>query len=611
MGNQVGVEQTPEDWLTDEAVQQNPLTTNYPRTFRHYLHVWKFSPSPAQPDQILFQPVSIPETLNTFTDTEVYLILHIQYPRKTRSTKSVSPPDNPDPGTLNWTTLFSSLSSIAAPSVQDPLIANHNIQKTAKSNTAPFYEIFVWFGLKATALTQSTAIAKARKCNQILESVITEGGFIKKVTTSAFVPLNCNLDASNEVLQSQLKINPLLKSLFELNPSTKRKSLRGDKQTAIEARQIPSIIGFPIPAANKKAAYLDSKKKQNAAIKSMGALKLEGISETRGQRYEPSEAKIKSDKLDQCSKECSRIVSDLYLAGETVASDKEILKRTGITHILNCAGTYCPEYFPQDFVYKTLHLYDGKNEDISCFFLKVLDFITNAFQENGSVLVHCQQGVSRSSAFVIMYLMWKLRKSFDETHKMVKQERAVSNPNTGFIFQLLLWEKRLGLNCSQSAYPWMVYIAPHSQTDPQEMVLRTVEAKFSSLDPRGVFLLQTKENLFVWIGSSAHPALVSGSEEYLNYFLKFLRTSNDFVRIHQGEEPVEFCEIIGLLDPTSITEKTQYTQFFDLLPSLENPSRLTADSSNDRSSANENAPTSMGNAVNSQFISCDDLPAAS
>jgi protein-tyrosine phosphatase len=338
--------------------------------------------------------------------------------------------------------------------------------------------------------------------------------------------------------------------------------LRGQEKPS-EIRQIPAILNFPIPAANKKAAYLDSKKRQNAAVKSVGALKLDGISSAR----EPSEAKLKTTKLEQYSNVCSRIIPDLYLAGEAVASDKSQLQQVGITHVLNCAGTICPEYFPEEFQYKTLHLYDGKNEDISCFFLKVLNFITNALQENGSVLVHCQQGVSRSSAFVIMYLMWKHRKSFEETHKMVKQERGISNPNTGFIFQLLLWEKRLGLS-SQSAYPWMVYIAPHSLNDPQEMVVRTVEAKFTSLDPRGVFLLQTAEFMFQWIGSLAHPALVSGSEEYLNYFLKFLRTENDFVRIKQGEETPEFCAIIGGEPGSPVPEKAQYTQYFDLLANL-------------------------------------------
>lgn len=37
------------------------------------------------------------------------------------------------------------------------------------------------------------------------------------------------------------------------------------------------------------------------------------------------------------------IVNKLYLGSDCVAKNKILLKETGITHILNCAGTICNE----------------------------------------------------------------------------------------------------------------------------------------------------------------------------------------------------------------------------------------------------------------------------
>ncbi len=56
----------------------------------------------------------------------------------------------------------------------------------------------------------------------------------------------------------------------------------------------------------------------------------------------------------------------------------------------------------------------------------------------GCVLVHCSQGVSRSAALVIGYLMWKLGQPYDEVYQSVKAIRGVANPNIGFTCQVPL-----------------------------------------------------------------------------------------------------------------------------------------------------------------------------
>ena len=60
-----------------------------------------------------------------------------------------------------------------------------------------------------------------------------------------------------------------------------------------------------------------------------------------------------------------------------------------------------------------------------------------ARSERGKVLVHCSQGVSRSAALLIGYLMWRLDKPYDEVYTQVKAIRGVANPNIGFTCQVI------------------------------------------------------------------------------------------------------------------------------------------------------------------------------
>lgn len=61
-----------------------------------------------------------------------------------------------------------------------------------------------------------------------------------------------------------------------------------------------------------------------------------------------------------------------------------------------------------------------------------------AKENEGKVLVHCMQGVSRSVTFVIAYLMWSQNKPYGEVFEAVKEIRGIANPNIGFCLQVLL-----------------------------------------------------------------------------------------------------------------------------------------------------------------------------
>ena len=68
-----------------------------------------------------------------------------------------------------------------------------------------------------------------------------------------------------------------------------------------------------------------------------------------------------------CFKEFSKICSEvldnfLYLSGQEVASNYDILRAKGITHVVNAAAEICECYFPDKLKYLALNLRDNPNE---------------------------------------------------------------------------------------------------------------------------------------------------------------------------------------------------------------------------------------------------------
>lgn len=84
-----------------------------------------------------------------------------------------------------------------------------------------------------------------------------------------------------------------------------------------------------------------------------------------------------------------------------------MLKKYGITHIINCAADYSANYFDDHIKYKKYHLKDHVREQIECIFYDAISFIEDARSNNGKVYVHCVQGVSRSATVCLAYLIYK------------------------------------------------------------------------------------------------------------------------------------------------------------------------------------------------------------
>lgn len=66
--------------------------------------------------------------------------------------------------------------------------------------------------------------------------------------------------------------------------------------------------------------------------------------------------------------------------------------------------------------------------------------IERALRAGRNVLVHCQQGVSRSASIVIAYLIRYHNMSYESASSLVRHKRACVKPNSGFVHALHEWE---------------------------------------------------------------------------------------------------------------------------------------------------------------------------
>jgi protein-tyrosine phosphatase len=140
-------------------------------------------------------------------------------------------------------------------------------------------------------------------------------------------------------------------------------------------------------------------------------------------------------------RDCSQILSYLFIGNFNAARNRNKLKQLGITHIINCCNPkYNPNIFPNDFVYVSIPVHDSRSENILQYFESTSALIEQIQLSGGKILVHCALGISRSVTLVMAYLL-KANPTLSVTEilSLVRKSRPCANPNEGFIKQLEIW----------------------------------------------------------------------------------------------------------------------------------------------------------------------------
>lgn len=176
----------------------------------------------------------------------------------------------------------------------------------------------------------------------------------------------------------------------------------------------------------------------------------------------------------------SKILPDLFVGSES-HTDLETLSRLNITHILSLQwlpiflrsnsqpilsatnpavvfqyeSLLPPKNSSRDYIVrlangrrnvirgKLINIVDEPGQALDRFFQESIQFIEEARRNKCNVLVHCQAGISRAPSIVIAYLMRSKQLGFRKAFKTVQKRRIIIDPNFGFCFQLMEYEKKL------------------------------------------------------------------------------------------------------------------------------------------------------------------------
>ena len=272
---------------------------------------------------------------------------------------------------------------------------------------------------------------------------------------------------------------------------------------------------------------------------------------------------LEREKFRRFERQCSEVNPGLFMSGDSVAKSHELLVEHGITHVVNCVGFTCGEYHKDKSIkYLTLYLEDSPNQDIGKVLYHVFEFIEAAYEEGGKVLVHCTQGISRSAALCIAYIMYNRKMPYEEAFKGVKAIRGVTNPNIGFTCQLLHWQKQLSPESREQS---MYNIAPFSRLNSKMLVLKSTKRRaVKLLDPRGVFVVEGQGKIFVWSGSSSTAEHKAGSQDLVAKLLKYEIGQNWPVEtIQQGDETREFLMTLGVRSQYRSLKKLPELEIYD------------------------------------------------
>ena len=159
------------------------------------------------------------------------------------------------------------------------------------------------------------------------------------------------------------------------------------------------------------------------------------------------------------------ILPGLLLGNEAAAHSRHCLSQHSVVAILNATPTSNPherllERRLGAAALMQVPVEDSRAADLFPYFQACCGFIDEHVgrSSGGNVLVHCHQGTSRSVSVVLAYLMWAsqregaepaarltLRDAFNYVLDHRPGGSPYTHPNSGFLMQLVSWEKHLGL----------------------------------------------------------------------------------------------------------------------------------------------------------------------
>lgn len=136
----------------------------------------------------------------------------------------------------------------------------------------------------------------------------------------------------------------------------------------------------------------------------------------------------------------SEIIPRLYVSDLATAENPTALATLGITHVLSAMRGYValPALIPPTPRHRAQYpLEDLPFSELAAFLPHTTAFLHAALRDpDARVLVHCMEGVSRSTSVVAAYLIAEFGWETGEAIQYIKARRRAAEPNFGFVRQL-------------------------------------------------------------------------------------------------------------------------------------------------------------------------------
>ncbi|KAA1473558.1 DSPc-domain-containing protein [Dentipellis sp. KUC8613] len=129
----------------------------------------------------------------------------------------------------------------------------------------------------------------------------------------------------------------------------------------------------------------------------------------------------------------------LYLGAVTAVLDPSLLAEHHIQHLVQVLDVPWLPAPPPGLTAYRMDILDLESVDLRPHLDGAVADIDAALRAGRNVLVHCQQGVSRSPAVVIAYLIRKRGMGYEAAAALVRQRRPCVKPNAGFVRCLKEW----------------------------------------------------------------------------------------------------------------------------------------------------------------------------
>lgn len=543
----------------------------------HHLKLWRFC---EENGSIQSKPVNLTEP-QSFKSKECYLVLLIY--KKDSGSKFIEYPHT------MWA-MLETLSNLTPRGLENIFTSDDSavldtvlLSKREMQENEMHYMLFVWNGRSAGALLKAFTLTKGFELDKMLvkgKSLMLQNLFMgvqisnKKPAQGETLTLDSAFKYDKNIAKRPDCPVFLLQWLWPENPAPSPASKplfprfkeaflkSSDPATFVQVQEekpIPKLnivlkekLDLKPKMGNLALAGLKTREQERVQLQNLSKNELDSLDEN----FDIRETNRKDLKLQYYSEVISELDPGLFVSSDIIARDLNKLKENGVTHVINCAANVCLNYFPEDFEYLHFFLKDSKNESIECVFYKCIEFINNAKKNGGKVLVHCMQGVSRSVTVCLAYIIFTHSRQFEQVFADAKAIRGICSPNTGFQVQLIWWYKRLCESYESLPVPIRVFvIGSHSKEQPHTIVPRLLtqslyeERNYYSLDSRGVFIIQTNQQTYLWIGNSIcqgnREKYMQAAYKHLNNLIVFEKAVKNIVEVLDGRESEEFWKIWG------------------------------------------------------------------